>query len=157
MAENRPEIAAVQEELRAGRFIKTSSRIKQEKTPSAGASVRRFTCPSGFEILAGRNARQNEAVTFRMSHPQDIWLHARGVPGAHVVIRCSGNPVSEEDIRMAAQVAAYYSGARGERSAEVTMTERRHVRRLPRGHTGQVLVRNEKTVTVPAELPEPAK
>jgi predicted ribosome quality control (RQC) complex YloA/Tae2 family protein len=153
MAENRPEIAAVQEELRAGGFVKAGPKTKREKTPSPRVDVRRFTSPDGYEILAGRNARQNEAITFRMSHPQDVWLHARGVPGAHVVIRSSGNRVSEAGIRMAAQVAAYYSEARGERSAAVTMTERRHVRRLPGGHTGQVLVRNEETVHVPAEMP----
>ena len=153
MAENRPEIAAVQEELRDGGFAKAGPKTKREKAPPPGDGVRRFTSPDGYEILAGRNARQNEAVTFRVSHSQDVWLHARGVAGAHVVIRSSGGPVSEASIRMAAQMAAYYSQARGERSAAVTMTERRHVRRLPGGHTGQVLVRNEETVYVPGELP----
>lgn len=153
MAENRPEIAAVEEELRVAGLMKTGPAAKRTKAPSPGDGVRRFTSPSGYEILAGRTARQNEAVTFRISHPQDVWLHARNVPGAHVVIRTSGASVDEEDLRVAAQVAAYYSQARGERSAPVTVTERRHVRRLPGGHTGQVLVHNERTIYVTAELP----
>lgn len=153
MAENRPEIASVTEELREAGLAKASPSAKRAKAPPPGDNVRRFTSPSGYEILAGRNARQNEAVTFRLSHPQDTWLHARGVPGAHAVMRNSGAPVTDDDIRAAAQVAAYYSQARGERSAPVIVTERRHVRRVPGGHTGQVLVRNERTVHVVAELP----
>ena len=154
MAENRPEIAAVEEEVRAAGLVRKIAGAKRDKTPPPNKNVRRFTSPGGFEILAGRNARQNETITFGLSHPQDLWLHARGVPGSHVVLRNRGAAVSEDDVLTAAQVAAYYSKARGERSAPVIVTERRHVRRVPRGHTGQVLVRNERNVQVSATMPQ---
>ncbi len=152
MAENRPEIEAVLEELRSGGFIRQRTKTKAKVTSSV-PGVRSFNSPCGYEILAGRNARQNEKVTFDMSHPQDVWLHARGVPGSHVVIRTSGRPVDEDDVLYAAQIAAYYSGSRGERSAEVIVAERRHVHRAPGGHPGQVSVRNDRTLIVPAVLP----
>lgn len=156
LAENRPEIAAVGEELWAGGFVRKPPQRALQKTPRADDHILRYDSPGGFEILVGRNARQNEAITFKLSHPQDRWLHARGVPGAHVVIRNAGRPVDEATLQMAAQLAAYYSKARGERSAAVMAAERRFVQRIAGGHPGQVSVRNEGTVFVPAELPEGA-
>ncbi len=156
LAENRPEIAAVGAELVAGGFVRKPARRAQQKTPRADAGILRFDSPGGFEILVGRNARQNEAITFKLTHPQDRWLHARGVPGAHVAIRSAGRPVDEATLRMAAQLAAYYSKARGERSAAVMAAERRFVQRIPGGHPGQVSVRNEETLFVAAELPKGA-
>jgi len=156
LAENRPEIAAVGAELVAGGFVRKPARRAQQKAPRADAGILRFDSPGGFEILVGRNARQNEAITFKLTHPQDRWLHARGVPGAHVAIRSAGRPVDEATLRMAAQLAAYYSKARGERSAAVMAAERRFVQRIPGGHPGQVSVRNEETLFVAAELPKGA-
>ena len=83
----------------------------------------------------------------------DLWLHARGAPGAHVVIRSGGQAVWPETLTMAAQLAAYHSKLRGERAATVIVTPRRYVSRAPGGHPGQVIVRQEETVTVAGELP----
>ena len=58
-------------------------------------------------------------VTFDLAHPDDFWLHARGVPGAHVVVRTGGRQLDESTMRCAAQLAAYHSGARGERAVDV--------------------------------------
>ena len=153
MAENRPAIAAVVEELRTEGFVRKDPGRAAVKAPRAEENLLRYTSPTGFEILVGRNARQNEAITFKLTHPQDRWLHARGVPGAHVVIRSAGRVVDEETLHMAAQLAGYYSKARGERSATVMVAERRFVQRIPGGHPGQVSVRNEETLAVRAELP----
>jgi predicted ribosome quality control (RQC) complex YloA/Tae2 family protein len=58
----------------------------------------RYYSPQGFEIVVGRNARQNEEVTFAIGKGDDLWLHARGAPGAHVVIRNGGQPVWPETL-----------------------------------------------------------
>ncbi|RIK40804.1 MAG: hypothetical protein DCC57_19290 [Chloroflexi bacterium] len=155
LAENQPEIAAVHEELRkAGLLPNSQKKIARQPSQEATAQPRRFLSPQGFAILVGRNARQNERVTFEIASSADLWLHVRDAPGSHVVIRSGGQPVQEETLRMAAQLAAYYSSFRGERAAVVAYTERRNVSRAPGGRTGQVLVRNERTLTVCAELPD---
>jgi predicted ribosome quality control (RQC) complex YloA/Tae2 family protein len=110
--------------------------------------------PEGIEILVGRNARQNEIVTFKMAASQDLWLHVRGAPGAHVVVRSGGRPVTAETIQIAAQLAAYYSNLRGERAVSVAVTRRRFVERVSKGRPGQVTIRNEETIIVAAEMPE---
>lgn len=153
LAENQPEIAAVRDELaRAGLLSTSQKQARAPRSPAAG-HPRRFESRQGFEILVGRNARQNELVTFTMGRPDDLWLHARGVPGAHVVIRRRSRAVDDLTLRDAAQLAAYYSAARGERAAIVAFTECRFVSRIPGGRTGQVTVRSERTLVVPGDLP----
>jgi predicted ribosome quality control (RQC) complex YloA/Tae2 family protein len=157
-AQNQPEIAAVVEELRrAGLLVETKQRSTPLRAPRPGDTILRYTSPDGFEILVGRNAQQNELVTFQLAQPEDAWLHARGAAGSHVVIRVGGRRPPTATLHMAAQLAAYYSKLRGERAATVILTQRRHVTRAPGGHTGQVLVRQEETMIVPADLPKTAK
>ena len=78
----------------------------------------------------------------------DLWLHARGLPGSHVIIRCSGRPVSEETVRLAAGLAAYYSKGQGEAAVDVMIAERRRVHRAPGGRPGMVLVEGERVMRV---------
>ncbi len=124
---------------------------KRAKQPET--QLLRYLSPQGFEIVVGRSARQNEQITFDVAKAEDLWLHARGAPGSHVIIRSGGQPVQPETLRMAAQLAAFYSKLRGEKAATVIFTPRRYVSRAPGGHTGQVVVRQEETITVPGELP----
>lgn len=154
LAENQPEIAAVREELDKAGFSSVQKRKSKERVGAVASQPRRYYSPQGFEILVGRNARQNERVTFDLAQGADLWLHVRGVPGSHVVIRTGGQRVSAETLQMAAQLAAYFSAARGERAAVVSYTPRRFVSRATGGRPGQVQIRNEQTVTVVAELPE---
>lgn len=151
-AENQPEIGAVEEELLRAGLVVNRKRTKPS-TAQSTAQPLRYLSPDGVAILVGRNARQNEMVTFKMAGPDELWLHAHGAPGAHVVVRTGGQSVSEETLRMAAQLAGYHSGLRGEKAAPISVTTRRFVTRVPGGRTGQVYVRNADTITVPAELP----
>ena len=156
LAENQPGIAAVVAELRAADLLPSRSQRQRSPKPAREAGqILRYASPAGFEVLVGRNARQNERVTFTLAQAQDHWLHVRDVPGAHVVVRSNGRPLDEATLHMAAQLAAYYSKARGERSAAVAVTQRRFVSRIPGGRPGQVRIRRAETVIVPAELPPP--
>lgn len=108
----------------------------------------------GTTILIGRNARQNDTLTFELASPLDTWLHARGVPGSHVIIRSGGRPVSAATLHQAAALAAAYSAARASTTVIVAYTQRRHVRRIKGGGPGLVTVSNEQTIQVrPAPLP----
>jgi predicted ribosome quality control (RQC) complex YloA/Tae2 family protein len=154
-AANQPEIAVVVDELRAaGLLSEKGAPARPLRQPKSGPLLR-LRSSSGLEVIVGRNARQNERVTFEEAHPEDLWLHARGVPGAHVVIRTGGGAPDEETVLSAAQMAAYHSGARGDAAVGVIVTRRRWVQRAPGGKTGQVLVKQEeRVVTVRAEMPE---
>jgi predicted ribosome quality control (RQC) complex YloA/Tae2 family protein len=98
--------------------------------------------------LVGRNSRQNDEVTFQRAAPDDLWFHARGVPGSHVILKTAGREAPAEVVERAASLAAYYSQARGSRDVAVDLTERRHVRRISGGRPGLVTYRNERTLHV---------
>jgi predicted ribosome quality control (RQC) complex YloA/Tae2 family protein len=112
---------------------------------------RRFEV-QGFPIFVGRNARQNEQVTFERAGPEDLWLHVRGLPGAHVVIKRGRQPLPDEVLQRAAELAAYYSRARdSETQVPVDVTERRFVRRVRGRYPGLVKYRDERTLWVRME------
>src|SRR5439155_15232524 len=114
----------------------------QEKLPQP----LRSQTSSGAPLLVGRTARQNDTATFRLASPDDLWFHARGVPGAHVILRTGGQPVTPQDIEEAAAIAAGYSSARRDAQVDVVYTERRYVRRVPNAPPGSVTYRNEQTI-----------
>ncbi len=105
-------------------------------------------------ILVGRNSRQNDDVTFRHAKSDDWWFHARGVPGAHVIVRSAGQPLPEATIRRAAELAAFFSGLRDDAFVVVDYTLRRHVRRIPGAAPGLVTYVQEKTIRVSPSGPD---
>src|SRR5262249_9189673 len=122
------------------------------KTTEGGVPLRRGSS-DGFVLLIGKNSRQNEVVTFAEGAANDLWLHARGVPGAHVIVKASGRPVPETTLREAAALAAYYSQARGAGSVPVDYTQQCYVRHLRGGGPGMVTYERERTLHVaPADI-----
>ena len=155
LAENQPELVAVEKEMqRAGLLAQPMARQGKQKSGSAAAQPLRYVSPDGMAIVVGRNARQNDMVTFKIANADDLWLHVRDAPGSHVVVRSGGQPVSAETLESAAQLAAYYSKLRGELAVPVAVTQKRFVTRVPGGRPGLVYLRNEETVTVPGNLPQ---
>jgi predicted ribosome quality control (RQC) complex YloA/Tae2 family protein len=143
LASNWPEIGEVQDVLQAGGYWRGPKTARPKGSKSAPLKV---TTPDGIVIWVGRNARQNDEVTFVKGKPEDLWLHARGVPGAHVIIKSGGRPVAASVLQRAASLAAYYSASRGEGHVSVDATERRHVRKIKGGNAGMVTYRNESVI-----------
>jgi predicted ribosome quality control (RQC) complex YloA/Tae2 family protein len=102
---------------------------------------------SKWEALVGASAAGNATVTFDVARGDDLWLHARGVAGAHVIVRGTAEP-PEEVIERAAELAAAHSAARGSSAAEVDVTLRRYVKKVPGGPPGLVRYANERTLRV---------
>jgi predicted ribosome quality control (RQC) complex YloA/Tae2 family protein len=102
----------------------------------------------------GKNALQNAHLTFNRAAPDDLWLHGRGVPGAHVVVPTAQGLPDEADVFWAAGVAAYYSRARHDTSVEVDVTLKKYVRAIKGAAPGLVTYRNESTLRVVPEVPE---
>ncbi len=104
----------------------------------------------GNAIYIGHSGRQNDLVTFDLAGPDDTWLHARGVPGSHVIVRwrTPGSTEAPDTIEAAAALAAYYSAARNASSVEVDVTKRKHVRKIKGAGPGMVTYRQERTIAV---------
>jgi predicted ribosome quality control (RQC) complex YloA/Tae2 family protein len=108
----------------------------------------RVVSKDGIAIYYGRSARQNDALTFGLAQPDDLWLHARNVPGSHVVIRGGGKRVPESTVAEAARLAARHSKARHDGAVDVIVTEKRHVRRVSGAPPGLVTVSQERVLRV---------
>ena len=118
-------------------------------------SGRTFLTKSGCEILVGRNNKENDYLTFKFARPDDLWFHAQDVPGSHALLRKKEKKTepSPSEIKEAAQVAAYFSKARGEKKAAVIYTQAKYVRKPKRGKPGLALVEREKSIVVEPGLP----
>lgn len=146
LAANWPEIDEVQQTLQSRGYWR--GKPAQRIAGGGKSAPLRVVSPDGFVIWVGRNSRQNEQVTFDKGSPNDLWLHARDVPGAHVVIKTDGRTAPESVIEQAAALAAYYSANQNEGKVIVDVTERRYVRKIKGGGPGMVTYRNEVTRTI---------
>jgi predicted ribosome quality control (RQC) complex YloA/Tae2 family protein len=108
---------------------------------------RRYLTARGLTILVGRGARENHHLTFAVARPEDLWLHARDVPGAHVILRDDEGRAGPDDIREAAEVAAFFSDAREQPRADVHVARRKHLRAAG-GGPGRVRVAHSENVRV---------
>lgn len=106
------------------------------------------------QLRAGRTAAENHRLTFHESAPDDLWLHARGVPGAHVLLRCPADEPPDSVIERAASIAAHLSAARDDATVEVDVTQRRWVRPIRGAGPGQVTYRGERTLRVAPRKPQ---
>ena len=109
---------------------------------------RTFRSRSGAPILVGRGARDNDALTLHIARGNDVWLHARGATGAHVVVPGAGESPDSDTLGDAALLAAHFSSFRGADGVEVAWTRRKHVRKPKGAPPGSVMVTQEKTLRV---------
>jgi len=109
-----------------------------------------YRTTGGLEIRAGRSARDNDALTFRYSSPEDIWMHVREAPGSHVVLRWTKRDQNPplRDITEAAVVAASLSQARGSGLVPVSWTRRKYVRKPRKAGPGTVTTQRTHTIFV---------
>ena len=125
------------------------------RATDAAEPFRRIALPGGAEALVGKNAKSNAHLTTRVARPHDLWLHARGVPGSHVVVRRATRTaeVPRAAVEAAARIAAHYSDARTQSLAPVIVTERKYVRPVKGGPPGLVRVDRETVLDVEPGLP----
>jgi predicted ribosome quality control (RQC) complex YloA/Tae2 family protein len=145
-------------EKAAGKARKAAKKTsKRQKTGGGGSggggnddgerSYRQYLSPSGFTVLIGRNSKQNDYLTTRMAQPTDVWMHARGVPGAHVLLRVPpGQEAADGDLQYTADLAAFFSKARSEGKLDVTVANPAHITKPKGAKPGQVLVKQEKVL-----------
>ncbi len=140
------DIEEIREELREEGYLKRQKATKKKKPKSSKPMPEQYTASDGTILLVGKNNKQNEYVTMKLAARDDVWLHAKDIPGSHVVIR-SKEP-SEDTLLEAAQLAAYFSKSRQSSSVPVDYTKIRHVKKPNGAKPGFVTYDNQKTVFV---------
>jgi predicted ribosome quality control (RQC) complex YloA/Tae2 family protein len=150
-AEDSQELSAIASELEAEGYVKPEA----SRPPSGPPGHREFFI-EGYRVLVGRSGRRNDQL-IREADRKDIWLHARGMPGAHVLIKTGGRPeaVPGQVLERAARLAAHYSQGRGSVKVPVMVTKVKYLEKRKGAKPGQVQVRQEeRTLLVPPGLEE---
>ena len=144
------EIAEIREELIQTGFIRRRQRekIQKRKKPE------QYIASDGKTIIyVGRNNLQNEELTFKMARKEELWFHAKDIPGSHVVI--SGNLDPSDEVKTdAAELAAYFSQGRLSNLVQVDMIEVKKLNKPTGGKPGFVTYTGQKTLRV---TPDPEK
>ena len=158
LADGMDSVRALRREVGAavgGKAIIETKPPKRGSRPKTAAKAsgpyRRIQLGDGWEALLGTSAAGNAYVTFDLAQSQDLWLHARGVPGAHVILRGDRSPPPDPIVERAAQLAAWHSASRSSGAIEVDITARRYVKKIPNAPPGLVRYSNERTVRVTPE------
>jgi len=117
---------------------------------NAGPEPRRFVSSEGLQMLVGRDNEGNDHLTLHVARSEDLWLHAEGFPGSHVVVRLQGRTggVPRQTLVEAAKLAAYYSQARAHGKVTVSYTLKKYVRKPRKSPPGLVTITNEKSIVV---------
>jgi predicted ribosome quality control (RQC) complex YloA/Tae2 family protein len=152
-ARSRDELIAVRQELSASFASKAKAPAKRK---GGRSDAPRPVAPQvdtvefrGFTILVGRNNVGNDRIVKELSSPDDLWLHAQGIPGSHVLVRRPpGKEVPKEVVEEAARLAVFHSKAKGSQNVPVFLAEARHVSKFKGAKPGLVRIAKYSTVFV---------
>ncbi|GAA6616381.1 NFACT family protein [Scytonema sp. NUACC26] len=137
----------IREELIQQEYLEDSGYRRRSSTESANTNFHRFRTPSGFEVLIGRNNRQNDQLTFRVANDYDLWFHAQEIPGSHLLLRMeAGAVLDEKDLQYVADLAAYYSRGRQSDLVPIVYTQPKHVYKPKGAKPGIAIYKQERVI-----------
>ena len=150
--ENSDDIEAVRAELVEGGYLRP--RKLKGKVLKFKPSPHRYKSPSGFDILVGRNNKENDLLTLKTASKSDIWLHTKDIPGSHVILKTNGENAAADDIYCAAAIAAWHSKAKSSANVAVDYVPVRYVKKPSGAKPGMVIFTNNHTVYIDPALPK---
>ena len=151
-AETERELAEIRAELVQTGYIKAAKGGKgKEQKPLPPL---KFTTSDGFEVLVGRNNRQNDTLTLKTANNNDVWLHTKEIPGSHTILVTNGREPTDTAILEAAKIAAYHSKAKDSTQVPVDYTQIRNVSKPQGAKPGMVIFVKNRTVYVTPAVPE---
>ena len=144
--ENEKELKEIKEELMREGYIKVYRMPKKNNKP--GTTIMKYLSSKGTLIMVGKNNKQNDYLTLRLADNEDLWFHTKDIPGSHVLLKCAGKKIEEEEIIEAATLAAYYSKAKMSQNVPVDYTIKKNVKKPSGAKPGLVIYEKNKTVYV---------
>lgn len=134
--------------------LKETIKVSEVKEKEPLSPFKRFEI-EGYEVYVGKNAENNDKLTFGFAHKEDIWLHARDVSGSHVIVKHKQKDIFPASVlERAAEIAAYYSKSKQSSLCPVIFTQKKFVRKPKGAPAGAVIAEKEKALLVEPKLPE---
>lgn len=141
------DILEIQQELIDNHYLMPKHKTERIKK----ASILTYILEDGSLVLVGKNNIQNEAVTHKLSQPNELWFHVKDAPGSHVLLKKTGD-YTEYDIRTCANLAAYYSTFQGSSSVPVNYTKVKNIKKIPGKRNCFVSIKGEKTIYIDPDI-----
>ncbi|MBO3463903.1 NFACT family protein [Aetokthonos hydrillicola Thurmond2011] len=146
-AEDLEALEEIRDELVGQKYLEPLEYKTQTSSATATTNFYRYRTPSGFEVLIGRNNRQNDQLTFRVAGDYDLWFHAQEIPGSHVLLRLEPGAVPEAaDLQYTANLAAYYSRARQSDQVPVVYTKLKNLYKPKGAKPGIAIYKHERII-----------
>ena len=149
-AENQTDLEEIEAELKEEGYIEKNKQINIQKRKSQQPQPpHKFESSDGYQILVGRNNKQNDYLTKKMANSQDLWLHTKKIAGSHVIIRNhTGKKIPETTLEEAAILAAYHSNARMSQNVPIDYTQVKNVNKPKGAKPGLVYYDDYQTIYV---------
>ena len=130
---------------------KVNPKFKSKKKKEQSSKIKEIQSPNGLKIQIGGNNRQNELISLKQSKKGDLWFHAQEIPGSHVVLKSSNALIDDKDMQLAADLASFFSRARGSKLVPVIMVPIENLQRISGALPGTVRHRGGKVLWGKAE------
>lgn len=146
-AQTDAELQEIRLELSQSGYLRKGRNKTTEKTAKPLQPIK-LKSKDGFDIWVGRNNLQNDKLTLKTAKGDDLWLHTKDIPGAHVIVFTGGREIPESTIEEAARIAASNSKAKGQTKIPVDYTKVRYVKKPNGAKPGMVIFTNNRTILV---------
>ncbi len=140
------ELDEIKEELIKEGYLK--GKIKKRKKKDPISKPYHYISSDDFHIYVGKNNKQNDYLTLRFAHKEDLWLHVQNMPGSHVIVKGENKDIPGTTLEQAAILAAYYSKGKVSTNVPVDYTKRKNVKKPKKAKTGMVIYENFNTIFV---------
>ncbi len=143
------DLKEIKEELIQYNYIRRKSSDKKSKFKSVPLH---FISSGNHHIYVGKNNFQNEELTFKVASGNDLWFHAKGMPGSHVILKTNGDEITDKEYEEAGKLAAHFSKGAGQNKIEVDYIEKKHVKKVAGAAPGFVIYHTNYSMLIDSDI-----
>lgn len=151
-AASETDLRQIKTELTESGYIR--GRVDREKNKRQEKSKPlHYISADGFDMYVGKNNYQNEELTFQVANADDMWFHAKQMPGSHVIVRMDGaKELPDSTYEEAARLAAYYSSGKDAPKVDIDYTVRKNLKKPPKAKPGFVIYHTNYSMTIQPDI-----
>jgi len=150
-ASSQAELDELRAELEDAGYLRRKSKVKSGQKKPKKLPPMTYRSTDGFAIYVGRSNVQNDQLSLKTAGGRDLWLHAKKIPGSHVIVAAEGRDIPDSTVEQAAVIAAYHSRARESGQVQVDYTAAKNLKKPPGAKPGMVIYHVYNTLTVKPE------
>lgn len=151
IAKTENDLQEIKQELVESGYIR-GRQDKNKQKKQAKAKPLHYISSDGFHMYVGKNNYQNEELTFRFAEGNDMWFHAKQMPGSHVIVKTEGKELPDRTYEEAARLAAYYSTGHEAPKVEIDYTAKKNLKKPPKAKPGFVIYHTNYSMSIEPDI-----